>query len=135
MSTKVNGETRERLGQSAKRSTAVAGQAGRGATVAGRCLPGAAGQNVGIFSLPGFVADSGQICFSRDSLPRFFLHGNTQLPARACGRSRADLLSAQQTAALLPLFAYAKRLRVERAHWTGTANFFHCKECLAWNKI
>jgi len=32
VSTKVNGETRERLGQSAKRSAAVRGQAGRGAT-------------------------------------------------------------------------------------------------------
>jgi hypothetical protein len=38
VSTKVNGETRERLGQSAKRSAAVRGQAGRGATVAGRRL-------------------------------------------------------------------------------------------------
>ncbi len=38
MSTKVNGETRERLEQSAKRSAAVRGQAGRGATVAGRRL-------------------------------------------------------------------------------------------------
>jgi hypothetical protein len=33
--TKVNGETRKRLGQSAQRSAAVRGQAGRGATVAG----------------------------------------------------------------------------------------------------
>jgi hypothetical protein len=73
VSTKVNGETRERLGQSAKRSAAVRGQAGRGATVAGRRLPGAAKQNVGIFCLPGFVADRGQICFLRGSLPRFFL--------------------------------------------------------------
>ncbi len=32
MSTKVNGEIRERLGQSVKRSAAVRGQAGRGAT-------------------------------------------------------------------------------------------------------
>jgi len=64
-STKVNGETRERLGQSAKRSVAVRGQAGRGATVAGRRLPGAAEQNVGISCLPGFVADRGQICFLR----------------------------------------------------------------------
>ncbi len=38
VSTKVNGETRERLEQSAKRSAAVRGQAGRGATVAGRRL-------------------------------------------------------------------------------------------------
>ncbi len=34
MSTQVNGEIRERLGRSAKRSAAVRGQAGRGATVA-----------------------------------------------------------------------------------------------------
>ncbi len=34
MSTQVNGEIRERLGQSAKRSAAVRGQAGRVATVA-----------------------------------------------------------------------------------------------------
>jgi hypothetical protein len=26
------------------------------------------------FSLPGFVADRGEICFSQGSLPRFFLH-------------------------------------------------------------
>jgi hypothetical protein len=35
VSAKVNGETRERLGQSAQRSAAVRGQAGRGATVEG----------------------------------------------------------------------------------------------------
>ncbi len=61
MSTKVNSETRERLGQSAKRNAAVCGQAGRGATVAGRRLPGAAEQKGGIFCLPGFVEDRGQI--------------------------------------------------------------------------
>jgi len=70
----VNDETRERLGQSAKRSAAVRGQAGRVATVASRRLPGAAEQKVGILCLPGFVADGGQICFSRDSMQRFFLH-------------------------------------------------------------
>jgi hypothetical protein len=59
VSTKVNGETRERLGQSDKRNAAVRGQAGRGATVAGRRVPSAAEQNVGIFCLPGFVADRG----------------------------------------------------------------------------
>jgi hypothetical protein len=37
-------------------------------------LQGAAEPNVAIFSLPCFVADHGQICFSRGSLPRFFLH-------------------------------------------------------------
>jgi len=67
----VNGE---RLGQSAKRSAAVRGQPGRGATVAGRCLPDAAEQKVGIFCLPGFLEDRGQICFSQGSLPHFFLH-------------------------------------------------------------
>ncbi len=36
---KVNGETREKPGQSAKRSAAVRGQAGRGAPVAGRGRP------------------------------------------------------------------------------------------------
>jgi hypothetical protein len=72
VSTKVNGETRERLGQSAKWSAAVRGQAGRGATVAGRRRPGAAEQNVGIFRLPGFVADRGPICFSSGTLPHFF---------------------------------------------------------------
>jgi hypothetical protein len=29
---------------------------------------------VEIFGLPGFVEDRGQICFSRGSLPHFFLH-------------------------------------------------------------
>jgi len=70
----VKDETRERLGQSAKRSAAFRGQAGRGATVAGRRRPGAAEENVGIFCLPGFVADRGPIWFSSSSLPHFFLH-------------------------------------------------------------
>jgi len=39
VSRKVIGETPERLRQSAKQSTTVCGQAGRGATVAGRHLP------------------------------------------------------------------------------------------------
>jgi hypothetical protein len=69
VSTKVNGETREKIGQSAKRSAAVRGQAGRRATVAGRRLPGEAEQNVGILCLPDFVADRGQICFLCGSLP------------------------------------------------------------------
>jgi len=72
VSTKVNRETRERLGQSAKRSAAVRGQAGSAATVAGRRPPGATEQNIGIFCLPGFVADRGHIRFSK--LQRFFLH-------------------------------------------------------------
>jgi hypothetical protein len=74
VSTKVKDETRERLGQGAKWSAAVRGQAGRGAIVAGRRLPSAAEQNVGIFCLPGYVADGGQLCFSRSSMQRFFLH-------------------------------------------------------------
>jgi len=60
-------------GQSAKRSAAVRGQAGRGATVAGGRRPDAAEENVGIF-----------------------------WPARFCGGSRADLLLEQQSTALLP---------------------------------
>jgi hypothetical protein len=70
-----------RLGQSAKQSATVRGQAGRGATGAGKRLPVSAEQKVGIFCLPGFVEDRGQIyasraavCFSRGSLPRLFLH-------------------------------------------------------------
>ncbi len=39
VSTKVNSETRERLGQSAQRSTTVRGQAGKGAPVASRVRP------------------------------------------------------------------------------------------------
>jgi len=65
VSTKVNGETCARLGQSAKRSATIRGQAGRGATVAEGRLPGVAEQKIGNF-----------------------------LPARFCGRSRADLLLA-----------------------------------------
>jgi hypothetical protein len=38
--------------------------------VAARHLLDVTEQNIGIFCLPGFVADRGQICFSR--LPRFF---------------------------------------------------------------
>jgi hypothetical protein len=46
-----------------------------GATVAADvCLPGAAEQKVEIFCLPGFVEDRRQMCFSRGSPPRFFLH-------------------------------------------------------------
>ncbi len=55
----MNGSTPEKLGQSAKRSVAVPGQGGRGATVADVCL-GAAEQKVRIFRLPGFVEDRGQ---------------------------------------------------------------------------
>jgi hypothetical protein len=42
--------------------------------VAGRRRPGAAEQNVGIFCVPGIVADRGPICFSSGSLLRFFPH-------------------------------------------------------------
>jgi hypothetical protein len=76
-STTLNDETR-RLGQSAKRSDAVRGQAGRGATVAGRRRPGAAEPIVRIFCLLGFVADRGSICFSSGSRPHFFPHVRNQ---------------------------------------------------------
>jgi hypothetical protein len=59
VSTKVKGDTRERLGRSAKRSAAVRGQAGRGATVAGSRLSGAAEHKIGIFCLPVFLEDRG----------------------------------------------------------------------------
>jgi hypothetical protein len=68
----------ERLGQRAKRSAAVPGQAGRGATVAGRRRLQQS-RKVEIFCL-----------------------------ARFCGRSRADLLLARQSAALLPSCAWAR---------------------------
>jgi hypothetical protein len=55
--------TMVRLGQSAKRSTTVRGQAGRGATVAGRRLPGAVEQKVDFSCLSGFLEDHEQICF------------------------------------------------------------------------
>jgi hypothetical protein len=41
--------------------------------MAGRRLPGAAEQKLGIFCLLGFVEGGGRICFSRGSLPLFFL--------------------------------------------------------------
>ncbi len=78
----------------------------------------------------------------------------THLRARACGRSRADPLLAQQTAALLPSFAYAKRLgeRGRIGLGLGTSSIvksvlhgtrsktetgicFDCKESLAWNTL
>jgi hypothetical protein len=49
------------------------GQARSGATVEGRRLPGVGEQTVGIFYLPGFVEDCGQICFLHGSLSDFFL--------------------------------------------------------------
>jgi hypothetical protein len=66
VSTKVNGETSERLGQSAKRSATVRGQAG----MAGGRLPGVAEQKVQILCLPGFVED----LLLAGSLPRCFLY-------------------------------------------------------------
>jgi hypothetical protein len=74
VSTKVNGETRERLGLSVKRNTTIRGEAKRGAIVADRHLLGATKQKVEIFYLPGFVEDHEEICFSQGSLPHFFLH-------------------------------------------------------------
>ncbi len=50
-------------------------RAEKGATVAAYvCLPGVAEQKVEIFCLPGFVEDRRQMCFSRGSPSRFFLH-------------------------------------------------------------
>jgi hypothetical protein len=50
-------------------------RAERGATMgADICLLGVAEQKVEIFCLPGFVEDRRQMCFSRDSSSRFFLH-------------------------------------------------------------
>ncbi len=69
----MNDETRERLGQSAKRSAAVRGQAGRGATMAGRRRPGAAEENGEIFCLPGFVADRGPVWFSSSRTSSSFM--------------------------------------------------------------
>jgi hypothetical protein len=65
VSTKVNRETRERLGRSAKRSAAVRGQAGRGGTVARRCLPGAAEQNVGLLACQVLWLTAGRSASSR----------------------------------------------------------------------
>ncbi len=45
-----------------------------GATAAARHPPGAAEPKGGIFCLPAFVEDGGQISFSRCRLPQFFLH-------------------------------------------------------------
>jgi len=56
-----------------ERRSSWAGRGAKGRSVAGRRLPGAAEQKVGIFCLPGFVEERGQICFSRGSLPPFFL--------------------------------------------------------------
>ncbi len=74
VSTKVNREIREKVGQSAKRSLAVHGQGGRGSysgsQTSARCGRG----KRWIFCLPGFVEDGGQVRFSRCRLPHFFLH-------------------------------------------------------------
>jgi len=60
VSTKVNGETRERLRQSAKRSATVCGQAGRGATVKADVCWGCGRAASRDFCLPGFVEDRGR---------------------------------------------------------------------------
>ncbi len=60
VSTKVNGETRERLRQSAKRSATVCGQAGRGATVEADVCWGCGRAASRDFCLPGFVEDRGR---------------------------------------------------------------------------
>ncbi len=74
MSRKANGETRERLGQSAKRSAAVHGRRSEGELQ--------------------WQADVCRVCDRAEA--KIFL------PARFWGRSRADLLLEQQCAALLP---------------------------------
>jgi hypothetical protein len=74
-----DGEPRERLGQSAKRSAPVPGHAGRG-SYSGRQTPAG--------------------CTRAES--------QDFLPARVCGRSQADPLLARQSAALLPSRACAK---------------------------
>lgn len=73
MSTKVNREIREKVGQSAKRGLAVHGQGGKGE-----------------------LQRQPDICQVRPSQKVDFL------PARVCGRWRAGPLLALQTAALLP---------------------------------
>ncbi len=98
MSTKVNGETRERPGQSAKRSAAIRGQAGRGATVAWQTSAGCGRPE------------------SRDFLP-----------ARFCGRSRADLFRASR---------FFLHLRDPREREESTENFQangfeECRQVLA----
>jgi hypothetical protein len=72
---KVNDDTREKLGQSTKRNATIPRQGGRG-SYRGRfvCLFTKCDQKVGIFYLPRFVEDRGRICYSRGSLPCFFLH-------------------------------------------------------------
>jgi len=63
---KVNHETHEKLEQSAKKELpSLGGQGGKGSLR----------QKVGIFCLPGFVEDSGQICFS------------PLLPSSACAKN------------------------------------------------
>jgi hypothetical protein len=70
VSTKVNGETSERLGQSAKRSATSRGQAGRGATWEADVCRVRQSRKSGI-SAWQFLW---KICFSRGSLPRCFLY-------------------------------------------------------------
>jgi hypothetical protein len=66
VSTKVNVEAREKLGQSAQSiSRQFLGRVEMEATVADRRAPSSTEQSVGIFCLPGFVEDRGQISFSR----------------------------------------------------------------------
>jgi hypothetical protein len=66
---KANSETREKLGQSARRSCRV-----RPSTKSG------------FSGLPGFVEDCGQMCFSGGRLPLFFLHVRVLRGALAFGR-------------------------------------------------
>ncbi len=80
VSTKVNGETREKLRQSAKRSAAVRGQAQWKADVCRVRI-----FRVRIFGLPGVVEDRGQICFSRGSSALFPSWARPERERENCG--------------------------------------------------
>jgi hypothetical protein len=56
---KVNGETRERFGQSAKRNAIVCGEVGKGAIVMNRCMLYVVKKKVEIFYLSSFVENHG----------------------------------------------------------------------------
>jgi hypothetical protein len=80
VSTKVNGETCERLELSVKRNTTVHGYAKRGAIVVDERMSGLTKQKVGIFYLPSFVEVCVQICFSHNNLSHFFIHVHNPFP-------------------------------------------------------
>jgi hypothetical protein len=55
--------------------------------MAGRRLPDAAEQKLGIFCLLCFVEDRGWIFFSRGNLPRFFLRVRDSSVAYPCAKN------------------------------------------------